>query len=164
MKAAIVGGGAFLVSLAGTTFVVSQGAPENAGTAADSAVVNADSAITQGGGAVDNQLGQGPVEQAHAAATVVPAPSPPQPSGPTPEELARQRELEESAERMAGVFAAMQASDAANVLKHLQNQEIVAILRHLNTRKAAEVLSELEAERAAILSRMLLNASVGLGG
>lgn len=63
--------------------------------------------------------------------------------------------------RLAKIFSAMEAKDAAAVLAKLEDEEVRAILAHMSDRKAAEVLGEFPPERAAALSRSLLAARSG---
>jgi len=58
--------------------------------------------------------------------------------------------------RLAGIFGAMRAEDAARVLQNLDDEEVQAILFHLSDRKAAEILGNFEPTRAAALSRVVL--------
>jgi hypothetical protein len=64
-------------------------------------------------------------------------------------------------ERMAKIFGAMKAPDAAKVLQNLDDLEVRAILSFLSNRKAAEILGNFEPERAAALSRLVLGSSGG---
>jgi hypothetical protein len=65
--------------------------------------------------------------------------------------------------RMAKIFGAMKAPDAAKVLQNLDDLEVRAILSHLTDRKAAEILGNFEPERAAALSRLVLGSPAGGG-
>jgi len=64
-------------------------------------------------------------------------------------------------ERMAKIFGAMKAPDAAKVLQNLDDLEVRAILSFLSNRKAAEILGNFEPERAAALSRLVLGSPGG---
>lgn len=65
--------------------------------------------------------------------------------------------------RLAKIFGAMKAPDAAKVLQNLEDEEVGAILSHLTDRKAAEILGNFEPARAAALSRIVLGSSGGDG-
>lgn len=77
----------------------------------------------------------------------------PPPAGTGAEDL--EAEVEGSS-RMAKIFAAMEAKDAAAVLENLSNEEVQAILSNMSDRKVAEILGEFSPERAAGLSRIVL--------
>ena len=62
----------------------------------------------------------------------------------------------EGARRMAKIFAAMRAADAAGVMAELGDREVAAILNELNDRQAAAILGQFDAERAARLGRLML--------
>ncbi len=70
---------------------------------------------------------------------------------------------DEGPARLAKIFGAMQARDAAAVLEKLDDGEVRAILHHLSDRKAAEILGAFSPERAAALSRAVLLARSGSG-
>ncbi len=70
---------------------------------------------------------------------------------------------DEGPARLAKIFGAMEAKDAAAVLEKLEDQEISAILFHLSDRKAAEILGKFSPERAATLSRSVLGSRNGNG-
>ncbi len=65
--------------------------------------------------------------------------------------------------RLAKIFGAMKAPDAAKVLQNLEDEEVGAILSHLTDRKAAEILGNFEPARAAALSRIVLGSPGGEG-
>ena len=71
---------------------------------------------------------------------------------------------EESIRKLARIFSAMRAAEAADVLKHLDDTENVSILSFFNSRKAAGVLSALSEERAAAVSRVLMSRRGGKVG
>lgn len=68
---------------------------------------------------------------------------------------------EEGARRLAKVFGAMKARDAARVLSELSDPEVEAILVMLGDRQAGQILSTFPAERAAALSRRVLGRTGG---
>jgi len=60
--------------------------------------------------------------------------------------------------RVAKIFGAMEAQDAARVLELLQNNQVQAILAHMSERKVAAILVHLDPARAAELSRQAMRA------
>lgn len=58
--------------------------------------------------------------------------------------------------RIARIFAAMQAKDAARVLEQMSDGDIAAILGELSERQAAGILAHLPPPRAATISRLTL--------
>lgn len=64
----------------------------------------------------------------------------------------------EGSRRLAKIFSAMKAQDAAAVLGGLENNAIQAILLQMGDRKAAEILANLDPERAASLSKNVLSS------
>lgn len=76
----------------------------------------------------------------------------------------RARIAEEGARKLAQIFGAMQAQDAANVLQEMSDVEIEMILKHMNDRLAAQILGVFEPQRAASLSRAVLGLSLSEGG
>lgn len=70
---------------------------------------------------------------------------PAQPSEPSPNH-----------QRLARIFAAMRAEEAASVLGQLGDDEIQGILMAMPARNAAPILAELDPARAASLSRLVL--------
>lgn len=93
-------------------------------------------------GAVDPATGTSPVDSEPAAP--VPAYS------------------EEGANKLAEIFAAMDASAAAAVLEGLDPIEIRFILPRIDSSIAAEILSAMSPDLAASLSRVVLNNGGGL--
>jgi hypothetical protein len=67
---------------------------------------------------------------------------------------------EEGSRRLAKIFGAMRAEDAAGVLVGLTDDDVKAILTHVSDRRAAAILAELPPERAASLSRVVLLSSL----
>ena len=63
--------------------------------------------------------------------------------------------------RLAKIFGAMEAREAAAILQNLKDGEVQAILIHMSNRKVAEILGEFEPERAAALSRIVLDSRTG---
>src|SRR5690606_22200273 len=61
-----------------------------------------------------------------------------------------------AAERVAKIFGAMDAQDAARVLELLQNNQVQTILAHMSERKVAAILVHLDPARAAELSRQAM--------
>jgi hypothetical protein len=84
---------------------------------------------------------------------------------PTAPEMSAELPAEEGggSARLAKIFGAMKAPDAAKVLQNLDDEEVQAILFHLTDRKAAEILGNFEPARAATLSRSVLRSSGGEG-
>lgn len=68
---------------------------------------------------------------------------------------------DEGARRLARVFGAMRAADAARVLAELSDPEVEAILIKLGDRQAGQILSTFPADRAAELSRRVLGRNGG---
>lgn len=68
---------------------------------------------------------------------------------------------DEGARRLARVFGAMRASDAARVLAELSDPEVEAILIKLGDRQAGQILSTFPPDRAANLSRRVLGRNGG---
>lgn len=64
----------------------------------------------------------------------------------------------EGSKRLAKIFSAMKASDAASVLDGLEDDAIHSILQHITDRKAAEILGNLSPERASAISQLLLES------
>ena len=64
----------------------------------------------------------------------------------------------EGSKRLAKIFSAMKAPDAASVLDGLEDDAIYSILQHITDRKVAEILGNLAAERASALSLLLLES------
>jgi hypothetical protein len=61
-----------------------------------------------------------------------------------------------AAARVAKIFGAMEAQDAARVLELLQNNQVQTILAHMSERKVAAILVHLDPARAAELSRQAM--------
>lgn len=68
------------------------------------------------------------------------------------------RASDEAPRRLAQIFGAMDAADAARVLERLEDDEIRSILVHMASRSAAEILGNLDPARAATLSRSVMEA------
>ena len=66
--------------------------------------------------------------------------------------------------RLAKIFGAMDADEAAAVLENLEDVEVQSILRHISDRKAAAILSNFDPARAAMLSRVVMGVATGGGG
>ncbi len=66
------------------------------------------------------------------------------------------RFAEEGATKLAKIFSAMQAEDAADVLQEMRDDEIEFILQHMSERQAAQILGLFEPARAAALSSVVL--------
>ncbi len=62
----------------------------------------------------------------------------------------------EGATKLAKIFSAMQAEDAADVLQEMRDDEIEVILQHMSERQAAQILGLFQPARAAALSRVVL--------
>ncbi len=56
-------------------------------------------------------------------------------------------------QRLAKIFSAMSAKDAARVLDQMTDNDIRTILSHMNDRQAAAILASLSASRAAAITR-----------
>ena len=67
----------------------------------------------------------------------------------------------EGAKKLAKIFGAMKAVDAAAVLAEMTDEEVEAVLGQMNDRTAAPILVNFPADRAAKLSREVLR---GRGG
>ena len=63
--------------------------------------------------------------------------------------------------KMAKIFGAMKAPDAAAVLQEMTDPEVEAVLLNMSERNAAAILGSFEAPRAARLSRLVLAARSG---
>jgi len=89
-----------------------------------------------------------PASEAAAAARPLPPPQ--------PDSAAIQGAI-----KLAQIFSAMKAVDAAAVLQEMTDVEVEAILKHMQSRLAGQVLGEFEPERAALLSRVVLKGASG---
>jgi len=63
--------------------------------------------------------------------------------------------------RIAKIFAAMSAKDAARVLQQMDDLDVQTVLAGLNERQAAAILAGFPAERAAAISRASLRGKKG---
>jgi hypothetical protein len=63
--------------------------------------------------------------------------------------------------RIAKIFAAMPAKDAARVLQQLDDADVQTVLGGLNDKQAAAILSGFPPERAAAISRAVLRGKKG---
>jgi hypothetical protein len=63
--------------------------------------------------------------------------------------------------RIAKIFAAMSAKDAARVLEKLDDSDVQTVLSGLNDKQAAAILSGFPAERAAAISRAAIRGKKG---
>ena len=63
--------------------------------------------------------------------------------------------------RIAKIFAAMSAKDAARVLEKLDDSDVQTVLSGLNDKQAAAILSGVPAERAAAISRAAIRGKKG---
>jgi hypothetical protein len=63
--------------------------------------------------------------------------------------------------RIAKIFAAMSAKDAARVLQQLDDADVQTVLGGLNDKQAAAILSGFPPERAAAISRAALRGKKG---
>jgi hypothetical protein len=63
--------------------------------------------------------------------------------------------------RIAKIFAAMSAKDAARVLQQLDDADVQTVLGGLNDKQAAAILSGFPPERAAAISRAVLRGKKG---
>ncbi len=114
------------------------------------------------------ELSAGPVAEAQGASGEGPDSSPAEAHGQTPglssgaaDDPPTTPGANEASQRLAKIFGAMKAQDAAAVLEKLEDAEIRAILFHLTDRKAAEILGNFQPDRAAKLSRNLLGSPGG---
>ncbi len=64
-------------------------------------------------------------------------------------------------QRLAKIFAAMSAKDAAKVMEQMPDADVRSILALMNDRTAAAVLSQFSATRAAAITKGALRASGG---
>ncbi len=88
-----------------------------------------------------------------------------EPVVPTPGPVIRRAEpSNESAKKLARIFSAMQATDAAAVLGHLSDSDVMEIITQLGTRQAAAIIASLPEQRAARISRLLLRRRLEAGG
>lgn len=124
----------------------------------------ASDAVPAGGGAAE------PASEASREAPHPGDPSAPayEPASPTPASVdgpptaaATDRTIsptysEDGAEKLAEIFAAMDAVAAASILEGLEPEEIRMILPRMESDRAAEILSAMDPERAAALSRVVL--------
>ena len=58
-----------------------------------------------------------------------------------------------SERRLAKVFTAMEAKQAAKVLQHMEDGDVQIILGYVGPRQAASILAELPPQRVATLSK-----------
>jgi hypothetical protein len=63
--------------------------------------------------------------------------------------------------RIAKIFAAMSAKDAARVLQQLDDADVQTVLGGLNDRQAAAILAGFPPERAAAISRAVMRGKKG---
>ncbi|HEX3157020.1 MAG TPA: hypothetical protein VHQ45_00755 [Gemmatimonadaceae bacterium] len=63
--------------------------------------------------------------------------------------------------RLAKIFAAMQAKDAARVLQQMDDNDVGVVLGYLAERQAAAILGNFPSERAAQIGRLSLRAAGG---
>lgn len=63
--------------------------------------------------------------------------------------------------RIAKIFAAMSAKDAARVLEKLDDSDVQTVLSGLNDKQAAAILSGFPADRAAAISRAAIRGKKG---
>jgi len=96
-----------------------------------------------------------PVESGTTAETQVSVSAQPAPP-PQPDSAAIQGAI-----KLAQIFSAMKAVDAAAVLQEMTDVEVEAILQHMQSRLAGQVLGEFDPERAALLSRVVLGGTAG---
>lgn len=89
-------------------------------------------------------------------------------SGPTPTNAAPKpaaadtsRSGAQAPGRIAKIFAAMSAKDAARVLQQLDDADVQTVLGGLNDKQAAAILSGFPPERAAAISRAALRGKKG---
>lgn len=68
---------------------------------------------------------------------------------------------DEGSRKLAKIFAAMDAEDAAAVLVEMTDEEVTAILVRMSDRKAAPVIASFPPERAALLTQNVLHSSPG---
>lgn len=87
---------------------------------------------------------------------LVPGPTP----EPTPESPLEASDA--SPQRLAHIFGAMKAKQAAAVLEELGDDDVRAILLEMSDRKAAAIVAALSPSRAASLSRSLLGSGPGV--
>lgn len=64
--------------------------------------------------------------------------------------------VEASERRIAKVFTAMDAKQAAKVLEHMTDDDVEVILGYVGPRQAASIMSELPPERVATLSKLAI--------
>lgn len=99
-----------------------------------------------------------------ALAVALPAPPPADTAGPAaaeaapadPEGAGDGAETRIQQDRLAKLFAAMPAKDAARVLEQMDDAEIETVLSYLRDRQAAAILGSLPTERAAGIGRSVL--------
>jgi hypothetical protein len=66
--------------------------------------------------------------------------------------------VEASERRLAKVFTAMEAKQAAKVLQHMEDADVQVILGYVGPRQAASIMAELPPERVATLSKRAMQA------
>jgi len=183
MKPAIVFVASFVVAAAGSTGAKVMLTKPAHSAASDSTKIGVDSTETDSTAAKSHEAS--PSDTAHkraaapnpsskmiaavestAAPTVVPskaskaaahgekpttAAAPAAPTGPD-------SVVEASERRLAKVFTAMEAKQAAKVLQHMEDADVQVILGYVGPRQAASIMAELPPERVATLSKRAMQA------
>jgi hypothetical protein len=90
------------------------------------------------------------------AAKAAPSPAPKAPPAP----VASDSLVEASERRLAKVFTAMEAKQAAKVLQHMEDADVQIILGYVGPRQAASIMAELPPERVATLSKLAMQSKV----
>lgn len=192
MKLVIIGVGAFIASLVGTTAVLVVRADplsateEEAHAPGDSTLAAEpfDVTHTAGNDAESSPAVSAPPDSIELDRTSADVPAPTEQESPTlaapadtvvtePTAAAQdapappkrtQEEREQAAIQLARIVSAMRPDDAAAVLKHMSDDEVIDVLKNLNARQAAGVLAGLSAVRAAAISQRLLTRCERCGG
>ena len=180
MKPAIVFIASFVVAAAGSTGAKVM-LTKPAHVAADSTKIGVDSTGTDSSAAQshDNPAAEGEHKasttpapkmaavESTAAPTVTPAkgasktttPTQKAPAAAAPAAPATADSVVEASERrLAKVFTAMEAKQAAKVLQHMEDADVQIILGYVGPRQAASIMAELPPERVATLSKRALQA------
>lgn len=98
---------------------------------------------------------------ATVASTTTAAAASPVTAVPTPA-LATDSTVQAQERRLAKVFTAMDAKQAAKVLEHMDDHDVHLILGYVGPRQAASIMNALPAQRVAALSKLAMGGS-GVG-
>lgn len=135
---------------------------------ADSVATAPDSTVTPppaGWESVRQAVGRTVAAPEPAVATATATPPAQRTLSPMPQEMLRLAPVDSAVQaetgRLAKLFLAMSARDAAKVLEQMSDHDVVAILRSLPERRAGEILASIAPARSATLARTMLNRIPG---